>query len=84
VAIAHADTVVLSDLPDSIRRGALVSFSEKKGEHRLIVEALFRFGGDKTRAAEFIGWTPDVLEKTSGWRGEERFRGEGEGWSEAA
>jgi site-specific DNA recombinase len=30
------------------------------------------------------GWTPDVLEKTSGWRGEERFRGEGAEWREAA
>ena len=51
----------MDDLPESIRSAAIVSWSEKKGEHRLIEEALRRFAGDKTRAADYIGWNRQKL-----------------------
>ena len=61
VALAHAGTIVLNDLTDAVRSCAVISWSEKKGEHRLIEEALCRFGGDKTRAADYIGWNRQKL-----------------------
>ncbi len=61
VAFARAGTIELDDLPDSLRSGTVVAWSEKKGEQRMIEEALFRFGGDKTRAAAYIGWNRQKL-----------------------
>ena len=55
-ALARTDTITLDDLPESIRSATIVSWSEKKGEHLLIEEALRRFTGDKTRAAPYPGW----------------------------
>jgi len=63
MALARGGTITLGDLPDAIRSTAIPGWSERRGEHRLIEEALFRFAGDKSRAAEYIGWTPDVAEK---------------------
>ena len=61
VTLAQEETIHLKDLPDSIRSAHLVSWSGKKGEHRLIEEALARFAGDKSRAAEYIGWNRQKL-----------------------
>jgi len=61
VALAREETIHLKDLPDSVRSACVVGWSEKKGEHRLIEEALARFSGDKSRAAEYIGWNRQKL-----------------------
>jgi len=61
VALAQDETIQLKDLPDPVRSACVVSWSEKKGEHRLIEEALARFAGDKSRAAEYIGWNRQKL-----------------------
>ena len=61
VALAKDETIQLSDLPDSVRSASLVGWSDKRGEHRLIEEALLRFAGDKSRAAEYIGWNRQKL-----------------------
>ena len=61
VALAREETIHLKDLPDSVRSACMVGWSEKKGEHRLIEEALARFSGDKSRAAEYIGWNRQKL-----------------------
>ena len=84
VALAQESTIQLNDFPDSVRSACVVGWSEKKGEPRLIEEALARFAGDKSRAAEYIGWTPAVAEKMQVWGQGERFKWEGEGWVKAA
>ena len=61
VALAREETIHLKDLPDAIRSASVVGWTEKKGEHRLIEEALARFAGDKTRPAESIGWNRQKL-----------------------
>jgi Nif-specific regulatory protein len=61
VALAQEETIHLKDLPDSVRSACIVGWSEKKGEHRLIEEALLRFSGDKSRAADYIGWNRQKL-----------------------
>jgi DNA-binding NtrC family response regulator len=61
IALVRGDTIQLKDLPDSVRSASMVGWSKKKGEHRLIEEALARFAGDKTKAAEYIGWNRQKL-----------------------
>ncbi|HEU5179225.1 MAG TPA: sigma-54-dependent Fis family transcriptional regulator, partial [Candidatus Polarisedimenticolia bacterium] len=61
VALAKEETIQLADLPDSVRSASLAGWSDKRGEHRLIEEALLRFAGDKSRAADYIGWNRQKL-----------------------
>jgi transcriptional regulator with GAF, ATPase, and Fis domain len=61
LTMMRGDTIALDDLPPAIREGASVSWSEKRAEHRMIEEALIRFFGDKTRAADYIGWNRQKL-----------------------
>jgi Nif-specific regulatory protein len=61
MALARGDTIDLGDLPDSIRSTSVVSWDKKNGEHRLIEEALSLCAGDKTRAADYIGWNRQKL-----------------------
>ena len=74
----------LADLPDSVRSASLAGWSDKRGEHRLIEEALLSFADDKSRAADYIGWTPAVAEKMQLWGAEERFQWDGKAWGIAA
>jgi len=61
IVLAREKTIHLKDLPDSVRSASVVGWFGKKGEHRLIEEALSRFAGDKSRAADYIGWNRQKL-----------------------
>jgi len=61
IVLVREETIHLKDLPDSVRSASVVGWFGKKGEHRLIEEALSRFAGDKSRAADYIGWNRQKL-----------------------
>ncbi len=90
VALSDGVRIDADDLPDRIRHLMITeeppgySPAGKGGEHLMIEKALHNFEGDKTRAARFIGWTPDELEKMPGWPPKEGMAWGREGWRQAA
>ena len=90
IVLSEQTRMGASDLPDRIRQlqglfdGHARPTGPKTGEQLLIERALQDSGGDKAKAARYIGWTPDVAEKMQIRTGEERFRWGGKEWGKAA
>lgn len=67
VALGEGGRIDAADLPDRIRHVMITEDSShytaegKPGEQLLIEKALHNFDGDKTRAAQFIGWSRPKL-----------------------
>ncbi len=69
VVLAPAGTITVDDLPDGLRPAAEAhpagsngnGNGHKTGEQIMIEEALRRHGGDKAKAARFIGWNRQKL-----------------------
>jgi hypothetical protein len=88
--MAAEGIIGVAELPERIIDHALsqpegTSVGEGRPHERVMVEmALSRFRGDKAKAARFIGWTTDELEKTPATAWREGFRETEQEWKAVA